>query len=47
MTVKYTCKDPQILWERISQFKGNIKITGVVYKGRKLIGVEFEEERRG
>lgn len=42
MVVKYACKDPDILWERISEFSGNIKITGVRYKEKKLIAVEFE-----
>ncbi len=45
MVVKITCKDPDILWERISELNGNIKIIGVRYKGEKLVGVEFEAER--
>lgn len=41
--MEITCKTPKVLWDRISKFKGDIKITKVDYENNKLMAVTIKE----
>ena len=44
--MEITCKTPKALWERISEFEGEIKIIKVSFEKEKLISVTIKKAKK-